>query len=122
MYQNRRTVSDSEQVKITGERKRYPGIEMARTGDWLRRICSFKKISVKKLCEHVGLGSPQSVYGWFCGRTLPSLDNFYALSQVLHMPLDELIINQEEELPAGFLCRVGEENSRVLQYWLRFAF
>lgn len=121
MDKNGRTAPVLEQVKIMEERERYPGIEMARTGNWLRCICNFKKISVKKLCENVGLGSPQSVYGWFCGRTLPSLDNFYALSQVLHMPLDELIINQEEDLPTGFLCRVGEGNSRFLQYWLHFA-
>lgn len=122
MDKSKRGAADLKGVLTTIEKKGCPGIEMTRTGNWLRCVCSCKQISVKKLCEYVGLGSSQSVYGWFCGKTLPSLDNFYALSQVLHMPLDELIINQEEGLPAGFMRRVGEENSRMLQYWLRFAF
>jgi transcriptional regulator with XRE-family HTH domain len=102
------------------ERKQYPGINMERTGSWLRYVCRVKKISVKKLCEYMGLGSPQSIYAWFCGRTLPSLDNFYALAQVVSMPLDELIVNQEEHLPNGFCEKEGSKNIRILMYRMRF--
>ncbi|MGC4020120.1 MAG: helix-turn-helix transcriptional regulator [Muricomes sp.] len=103
------------------ERKQYPGINMARTGNWLRYICKVRKISVKTLCEYMGLGSPQSIYAWFCGRTLPSLDNFYTLSQILAMPLDTLIVNQEEYLPGGFCERAGRQNVRLLKYRMSFA-
>lgn len=110
-----------------GERKkedlskisRYPGIQMARTGKWLRFVCKIQNIPVKKICECLGLGCPQSVYGWFGGRTLPSLDNFYTLSQMLHMPLDELIINWDEQLPGGFCKRVGKAGIRILSYCLK---
>ena len=110
-----------------GERKkedlskisRYPGIQMARTGRWLRFVCKIHNIPVKKICECLGLGCPQSVYGWFGGRTLPSLDNFYTLSQMLHMPLDELIINWDEQLPGGFCKRVGKAGIRILSYRLK---
>lgn len=110
-----------------GERKkedlskisRYPGIQMARTGKWLRFVCKIQNIPVKKICECLGLGCPQSVYGWFGGRTLPSLDNFYTLSQMLHMPLDELIINWDEQLPGGFCKRVGKASIRILSYRLK---
>lgn len=110
-----------------GERKkedlskisRYPGIQMARTGKWLRFVCKIQNIPVKKICECLGLGCPQSVYGWFGGRTLPSLDNFYTLSQMLHMPLDELIINWDEQLPGGVCKRVGKAGIRILSYRLK---
>ena len=33
----------------------------------------------------------QSIYNWFQGKALPSLDNFYALSSYLGTELDSLI-------------------------------
>ncbi|HAX52286.1 MAG TPA: hypothetical protein DIW07_04805 [Lachnospiraceae bacterium] len=112
-------------VKMKGmncmEKKMYSGINMERTGKWLRYICRFKGITVKSLCESMGMGSGQSVYAWFCGRTLPSLDNFYILSQIISVPLDALIIGQGEYLPGRFCKRVGNENVRLMMYSLRFA-
>lgn len=107
-------------IELT-ENMQYPGIEMTRTGRWLRSICKVKKVSVIMLRQYLRLGSSQSVYGWFCGRTLPSLDNFYAVSQLLCVPLDELIINREEVLPVRFCRRVGKANARLANYWLKMA-
>ncbi len=39
----------------------------------------------------------QSVYAWFSGKTLPSLDNLYRLSRLLRVPMDEMIVDMEEE-------------------------
>lgn len=97
----------------------FPGIEMTKTGNWLRYICKFKQVSVRSLCDYMRLASPQSVYGWFCGKTLPSLDNFYMLSQILHVPLDELIINKAEILPGRFCVREGGYNARLMMYRMK---
>lgn len=102
--------------------KEYPGINMERTGKWLRFICRFEKIPVKGLCRQLGLSCPQSVYGWFKGKTLPSLDNFYALSQIVEIPLDALIVNQEEEIPKSFCKKIGLQNARLIRYRMRFTF
>ena len=101
------------------ETRRYPGIQMVRTGKWLRFLCKIQNRPVKEICECLGLGCPQSVYGWFGGRTLPSLDNFYTLSQLLNVPLHELIINWDEQLPGGFCKRAGKANIRILSYRLK---
>lgn len=106
---------------VLPEIKQYPGIEMVRTGRWLRQMCRYKGVSVAMLREYLRFGSSQSVYGWFCGRTLPSLDNFYAVSQLLRMPLDELIINREEFVPGGFCRRVGKDNARLMSYRIKMA-
>lgn len=102
--------------------KKYSGINMEKTGNWLRCICKHKGFTVKNLCDSLGLGSPQSIYGWFCGRTLPSLDNFYVLSQILGVQLDELIVNYDEEIPIGFSRKIGPQNSRLMLYYIRFTF
>lgn len=100
----------------------YPGINMVRTGTWLRFICRARNIAVKELCSLLGLGSPQSIYGWFAGRTLPSLDNFYALSQIFCTTLDELIVNQSEAVPSNFCKKIGPQNARLIRYRIKFTF
>ncbi len=102
--------------------KIYPGINMERTANWLRFMCRFEKITVKDLCRQMGLSCPQSIYGWFRGRTLPSLDNFYALSQILDVSLDELIVNQQEVIPENFCKKMGLQNARLIQYRMRLEF
>ena len=49
--------------------------------------------------EYLGLGAFQSVYNWFSGRTLPSLDNMYALSALLGMRMEDLIVEKGHDGP-----------------------
>ena len=60
------------------ELPRYPVIDIAATGQNLRRLRLEKGYSVKELQEYLGLGCPQGVYQWQAGRSLPSVDNLYA--------------------------------------------
>lgn len=103
------------------EKRTYSGIDMERTGRWLRYICRFKRLTVKNLCESMGMSSGQSIYAWFSGRTLPSLDNFYILAQIISLPLDVLIVGQGECLPGRFCERTGCKNARLMMYSLGFA-
>lgn len=38
------------------------------------------------------IANPQAIYKWFRGETLPSIDSLYALSRVLKVTIDELIV------------------------------
>ena len=49
---------------------------------------------VKEIKQFLGLAAMQSIYNWFQGKALPSLDNFYALSSYLGTELDSLIVPQ----------------------------
>ena len=66
------------------ELPRYPVIDAAATGRNLRRLRLEKGYSVKELQEYLGLGCPQGVYQWQAGRSLPSVDNLYAVSRLCH--------------------------------------
>lgn len=35
----------------------------------------------------------QTIYRWFHGKSLPSLDNFYALSVLLGISMENLLVN-----------------------------
>ena len=57
----------------------YPLIDVLRTGQRLKEACIKKNIEAKEIKQFLGLAAMQSIYNWFQGKALPSLDNFYAL-------------------------------------------
>ena len=77
--------------------RNYPVIDVEKTGKKLLRECELREISTKELQQFLGLSGRQSIYTWFQGKALPTLDNFYALSRFLGIAMEELVICREEE-------------------------
>ena len=75
-------------------------IDMKKTGQNIRRLMIIKGLNVKDLQRHLGLATPQSIYHWFDGRSLPTVDNLYTLSDLFCVTVDSLIIgNREMSVP-----------------------
>ena len=69
-----------------------PTIDPMLTG---RRITELRKqagLSVHDLQHIFGFNSPQAIYKWQSGASLPSIDNLIVLAQVLHVPIEEIIV------------------------------
>ena len=77
-------------------RKRYPVIDIEKTGQNIKHIMRMKGMTVKDIQAFLGLSTPQGVYHWFAGRSLPTLDNLYALSELFCLPIDALIKGSRE--------------------------
>ena len=73
----------------------YPVIDVKATGENIlrRRELGYSVLDVQK---YLNLACPQAVYHWQKGRTLPSLDNFFALSLMLDTTVNELIAEHKE--------------------------
>ncbi len=74
---------------------RIPLIDMKQTG---RNICSLRKqrgISVKELQQMMGFGTPQAIYKWQHGASLPTVDNLVALSVIFAVPIDSILITDK---------------------------
>ena len=69
----------------------FPTINLRETGINLRRIMDKRGITPKEIKEFLNLGSIQTVYNWFNGLNMLTVDNLYALSQFLQVPIDEII-------------------------------
>ena len=70
-------------------------VDMAATG---RRIYDLRKqagLSVRDLQGAFGFASPQAIYKWQNGQTLPTLDNLVVLSVALGVALDEIVVKTE---------------------------
>ena len=62
-----------------------------------RRIDSMRienNLTVRDLQKVFGFSSPQAVYGWIRGKSVPSIDNLVVLASVLHTTIDDLIITK----------------------------
>lgn len=70
-------------------------IDMRKTGQRIKETCDNQGITVRQIQDELNIGSFQSVYSWFHGKTLPSLDNFCALCKLLHVSMDSMIVEQE---------------------------
>ena len=77
---------------------KYPIINKEETAIDLRDLLKTKGVSIKCVQEYLGLACVQSVYQWLDGKKLPSLDNLYALSQLLQVSMDELLRGSKQSL------------------------
>ena len=70
----------------------YPVIDMRATGQNIRRLMLINGLTVNDIKDALGLTAPQSIYHWLDGRSLPTIDNMYALSKLFSIPIDSIII------------------------------
>lgn len=76
---------------------RYPVICVEQTGKKIREICARQGICAREIQEYMGFSAVQSVYDWFRGKNLPSVDNLYALSRLLKVSMERLLVTSDQE-------------------------
>ena len=79
---------------------KYPVIDIAKTGQNIKRIMQLNGLTVKDIQEFLELSTSQSIYHWFDGRNLPTMDNLYALSELFQLPVDAMLVGNRR-----FECR-----------------
>lgn len=70
---------------------------MKETGRLLRTVSRQNGFAVKDIQTALGLASNQAIYDWYNGKTLPTLNNFLALSRLFEVPMDGLIVSDMPE-------------------------
>ena len=74
----------------------YPTINKAKTGERIEKLMKSSGKTPRDIQKYLGLACVQSVYRWLEGINSPSIDNFYALSQLFQIPIDEMIVGNRE--------------------------
>ena len=68
------------------------------TGENIVRLRQERGLSVRDLQAFFGFEEPQAIYKWQRGKSLPSVDNLYALGALLDVPLDEILVSARPKL------------------------
>lgn len=76
----------------------FPVIDPVATGQNILRLRKEKGLSVKDLQEWFHFDAPRAIYKWQKGETLPSVDNLVALSVVLQVPMEQILVIQNPYL------------------------
>ena len=74
-----------------------PTINMAATGVNISRMRADAGLSVKELADIFGFATPQAIYKWQRGATLPSIENLLALSRLFNTTIEDIIQELGEE-------------------------
>ena len=70
----------------------FPVIDLPATGANIRRLRQTKGLSVRDLQQFFGFEEPQAIYKWQRGQSLPTVDNLYALSTLLGVPMNDILV------------------------------
>ena len=70
----------------------YPAIDITATGKRIDQLRREKEMSVRDLQKVFGFSSPQAIYNWIWGVSLPSIDSIVILESVFEVKIDDIIV------------------------------
>lgn len=71
-----------------------PVIDMTATGTNIMRLRINAGMTVKDLQDIFGFSTPQAIYKWQRGETMPTVDNLVVLAAVFGVTVDEILVYQ----------------------------
>ena len=72
--------------------KPFPVIDMVETGKNIMRLREERGMTVRDLQAYFGFEEPQAIYKWQRGKSLPTVDNLYALGALLDVPMEDILV------------------------------
>lgn len=95
----------------------YQPIDQIKTGIKLKMLTKAAGYEVKDIQEYLYLSCPQPVYRWFKGRILPSVEHLCALSKLLNVHMEDLLVMQGQSIEDGMIEWINDATAvRILSY------
>ena len=69
----------------------FPVINTAATGQNINRLRIRAGLSVKDLQNVFGFATPQAIYKWIHGTSMPTIDNMVILASVFGVTINEIV-------------------------------
>lgn len=69
-----------------------PTIDMVATGNNISRLREQAGMSVRDLQSIFGFATPQAIYKWQNGISMPTIDNLIVLSVVLNVKVEDIVV------------------------------
>ena len=73
----------------------FPVIDLEATDRNIVRLRRKRGLTVRDLQRYFGFEEPRAIYKWQHGENLPSVDNLYALSRILQVPMDSILVPRQ---------------------------
>lgn len=96
----------------------YPNIDIQKTGNRIQQLLKESGYTVKQVQAYLHLACPQPIYRWIQGKILPSLNHLYALSVLLDVHMEDLLVPIGEDYVVDMWKKVKkQEKMRHLIYY-----
>lgn len=74
-------------------------IDMERTGKNIEQKIKERGYSIQEIMAITGVSTPQAVYKWYSGKSIPTIETLIVLSEVLEVGItDLLVINSDRDI------------------------
>lgn len=98
--------------------KLFPIIDVRATGRNIARMRREHGLSVRDMQSYFGFENPQAIYHWLQGKALPSLDHLYALSALLGVSMDSIVVQAKYRLNIVSKERLHDKGCSIQFYRL----
>ena len=78
-----------------------PFIDTVATGRNIDRLRIAAGMSVKDMQMVFGFATPQAIYKWIHGTSMPTIDNLVILAAMLGVTLDEIVVVETAAMKCG---------------------
>ena len=97
--------------------KAFPVIDPVATGKNIVRLRKERGMTVRDIQAWFGFEEPRAIYKWQCGTTMPSIDNLYALSALLEVAMEDILVKRQQRSPLTAMER--QDNSCGSFFYVR---
>lgn len=75
----------------------YPVIDMPKTGTNIKLLIAKSGLTVQEVRAYFSFEEPTAIYNWQRGIALPTVDHLLALSKLLDVPMEEILVVRKPE-------------------------
>lgn len=70
----------------------YPVLDIVATGKNIKYLREQAGVSVKELQEILGFTTPQAIYKWQWGDTLPDIQNLLLMAKLFNVSVEDILV------------------------------
>ena len=93
----------------------YPVPDLPQTGARIAQLLRERGLTPRMVQAWLGLESPRAIYKWLNGRCLPTVDHLLALSRLMEVPMEALLVWRDlpaedvasRDVPGKLFCCFG---------------
>lgn len=113
--------SESISRKIEGKgTQMYQPIDQIKTGTKIKMMLKAAGYEVKDIQKYLHLSCPQSIYRWFKGKILPSVEHLCALSKLLNVHMEDLLVLQGQPVEDNIVEVMDDVRIRRLMSYIKY--
>ena len=74
----------------------FPTLNLKETGNRIHTLRVNSGYTVEEIAGYMGFAGPQAVYKWEWGKSLPTVDNLFALRKLFGVAIENILVGNDE--------------------------